>query len=194
MQLSKIVSGLKTKLQSIEGAAEVLGQVDELIETAKQFDGLDPQGVRQSLQQLEQLRTDNASLNALSTERDTLQQQLQQSNQTEQDLRTELMAVRAMGNAGVNPDYEELLTPVVKSAVVLSSDGKASLPDGFFDNLKTKYAAAFFPEDAAGTGATASGEGAGATTAASVSVGSDRVISGIEPEAILSGEVQLVEG
>jgi hypothetical protein len=192
VKLSKQVSDLKTRLQSIEGAADVLGDVDSLISAAAQFDDLDPVAAKNAIGELPQLQSQLQELQGKAGQVDTLTGQINDLTQGSQQLHRELIAARTVSSAGILPEFRDLLEPTIAAAAVAGADGKYALPDDFLGGLKERYPSAFAAEEGAGTGgAGQSGQAPETTSSRTVKVGDDRVISGVDPDEVLNGSVKL---
>lgn len=194
VNLKDLVTGLRSRLRGVEGVADdVLSTLDMLGNAIAGFDGIDPQTAREAIQTAATRQQTDGTIQSLTTERDGLSTQLQQQQQANADLRKQLEAVRGLGAAGVRSQYEELLLPKVTQSMQLDGD-TVKLPENFWQGLKTQYPDMFHAEDAAGTGGAAAGGAAPDKAPSQVTVGDDRIISGVNPADVLSGNVAITEG
>lgn len=194
VNLKDLVAGLRTRLKGVEGVADdVLTTLDTLGSAIAPFDGLDPQSAKDAIATLATRQQSDSQLQSLTTERDSLTSQLQQEQQHNTDLRKQLAAVRGLAGAGVRSQYEDLLLPQITAAMTLDGE-QAALPENYWAGLKSKYPDMFHAEDGAGTGGAAAGGTAPAASPTQVTVGSDRIISGVSPGDVLTGKVAIAEG
>lgn len=197
MKVSEIQALLRAARKSVDGvegvAKDAFDAFDSAIDKLETYAGVDISRAAEAIAQAGDAPQLAKQLSSLTAERDGLASQLEASTTLALKTSRDLAAVRSLGAAGIRPDYEELLLPKVAAQMKTADDGTVTLPDGLMTELKTKYASMFHADDAAGTGGTVAGGTTATPGPKQVSVGSDRLISGIDPLAVLSGEVSLVE-
>ncbi len=211
MDLSKYIRELKKALPKdavlSDDALERLNALQQaVIDQFQPYQGLDPQAAREALtavanqpqlqDQLDTLTSERDDFRSqledlqeeIKAERETTRSQVEQLQTLAQDYQKQLHAVRGLVHAGIRPEYEELLLAKATHSLQFK-DGTIVEPDGLWGDLKAKYPAMFFSNDAAGAGTTSE-----ATvireTAASYSP-DDGIVKGINPADVLNGKVSI---
>lgn len=185
---------LRSQVGNVEGLdTTVLTQFDQAITQAELYQGIDPQAARTAIQQLEQRQTQDNQLQTVAGERDQLQTTVGDLQGQLTDSRKQFTALKGLSAAGIRPEYEELLLPQVTSGLELAENGEIKTPDGLYDGFKQKYPAMFFAEDGAGTGG-AAGDGNGSTEETQQVTANGGVVSGVNPDDVLSGKVKVSMG
>lgn len=193
MSLLKQLNDLRNALGGVEGLPDgVLGQVDTLVTAATPLEGIDPEAARTAIAELNQLRPQLEELRGKAGQVDTLQGSVSDLTTQNHEAKRQLLAARTLNTAGILSEFHDLLEPAIAGAAVLDEQtGAFGLPDNYLDALKQKYPSAFAADDAAGTGGAANEGAAPENQTTTYEVGSDRVISGVDPGAVLNGSVQL---
>lgn len=155
MDLNKLLSDLKGALPEDSPA---LAHVAKLTEAISLYQGLDPTQARAALEAMKSRGDVDQQLNSIVEERDSFKSAADAYQSEALQARRELMAVRGLIKAGVRPEYEDLLLPRV-STLAQVKDGNVTIEDGVWGDLKSRYPAMFFAEDAQGTGASDDGNG-----------------------------------
>ncbi|MEA5465270.1 hypothetical protein [Leptothoe sp. PORK10 BA2] len=186
---------LRSQLGDAEGLdTAVLATFDQAITQAELYQGIDPQAARTAIQQLEQRQQQDGQLQTMAGERDQLATQLADMRSQLVNSQKQFTALKGLGSAGIRPEYEELLLPQVTGSLELAENGEVEIPDGLYDGLKQKYPAMFFGEDAAGTGGAAGG-GTNTTEEQPQQVtAKDGIVTGVNPDDVLSGKVNVSMG
>ncbi|MEL7314638.1 MAG: hypothetical protein AAFN08_06765 [Cyanobacteria bacterium J06559_3] len=159
------------------------------------YQDIDPIAARNALQQSEQLGTINNQLSTVATERDRLQTENTQLSDRASQAELQLDTYRGLSQAGLRPEYEDLVLPFAQRSLSKNDEGKLvagdQAADEFFGSLKQRFPDAFHAEsDAAGTGGVADGGQPPATGPQTVQA-TNGVVTGVDPKAVMSGDVQL---
>jgi hypothetical protein len=167
---------------------QALAEIARLQSEAKKFEGIDPAAVQRDRQSLsEQLANTQRQFNEYKQTAEAEKTQLQ-GQLTQKD--TGYHFRDALSAAGVLPEYRDRFNDV--AAGLKFEGGKLKTSEGNdFDasSLRTTYPAMFAAvSDGAGSGAGGS-NGAPAANAAKVIEAKNGIITGVEPSAILKGEV-----
>jgi hypothetical protein len=157
------VTGLKNTITALRG--ELSTAQNQL----KQFEGIDPQAARTALQQLP-----------------TIQQEL---NTT----RIESAAGNVL--AQIMPEYRDLFRSSVHSQLQVDDKGQVVAGDGrsldqIATDLKTRYPTMFIA-DVAPTGAGVTASNGGATPPPAVVTTTNGIITGVNPDDVIQGKVQI---
>jgi hypothetical protein len=155
MDLNKLLTELKGALPEDSPA---LAHVAKLTEAITPYQGIDPNQARAALEAMKNRGDVDKQLNSIVEERDSFKSAADAYQSEALQARRELMAVRGLVKAGVRPEYEDLLLPKV-STLAQVKDGNVTIEDAVWSDLKTRYPAMFFAEDAQGTGASDSETG-----------------------------------
>lgn len=166
--------------------------IDALGAALQPYQGLDPAKAREAIAAQQTRAADTAQLQQVQAERDQYKTDLQQFKDGNLQLSKELAATRGLNTAGVRPNYEGLLLSQVTGSLEVGEDGKVAAPEGLWDGLKTKYPDMFFAEDGAGTGAASGGTGADETPRAVKAT--NGLVTGVDPDEVLSGKVKVEMG
>lgn len=185
VDFKKAIAAIRKGLpQEIDSA--VVGQLDQLEETLKGFADIDPEAARAAIAGQASQAAKDAAAAALTTERDEFKALATTAQQAALDASKQLHAVRGLMGAGVRSEYEDLLLPTVLTGLEVGENGAIAPRAGLWDDLKAKYPAMFHADDAAGTGTTT---GEPATSAPVTVTGTNGVITGVDPAAVLNGGV-----
>lgn len=187
VDFKKALANLQKALPEEQQQA-IADQLDALAQALTPYEGIDPQVARDAIAAQATRQASDQQLQAVASERDTLRDQLSQLQQTALNASKEVHAIRGLVAAGVRPEYEDLLLPRVLNGLEVQDGGAIASPDGLWESLKAQYPAMFHAEDAAGAGTSMGESAAPAPTSVSVSGG---VVSGVDPAAVLSGDVVL---
>ncbi|MFG6094109.1 hypothetical protein SPB21_02615 [Leptothoe sp. ISB3NOV94-8A] len=194
MSLKETLTQLRSQLGAIPTVdTEILSSFDQAITQADLYDGIDPEAARTALQQLDQYQTQADQLQTLTDERDQLTTQLADTKTQLVTSQKQFTALRGLTSAQLRPEYEELLLPQVANSLDVGENGDITAPEGFYDGLKTKYPAMFFGDDAAGTGGSA-GEGNSTEETPKQLTAKDGIVSGVNPDDVISGSVRVSLG
>ena len=194
MDFKQMIGGLRARLDNAEGVAdEVFTTLDRLAEGVEAFSGIDPTEARTALQQRATQGRVESQLSQIQGERDQLAGQTETLRSQLAETQKELTAVRGLTAAGVREGYEDLILARAVNGLEVTDDGAIVVPDGYFDGFKSKYPEMFHAEDAVGSGGQVGGGNAPESGPRQVSVGSDRVIAGLDPSAVLNGDVVLTD-
>lgn len=192
MSLLKRVNDLKNALGAIDNARELVGQVESLSEALTPFEGIDADEARTAIAEVGRMRDQIHELQGKAGQVDTLQGSLNGLTEENQAVKRSLLAARTLNTAGILPEFHDLLEPAIATAAELDQQsGAFFLPDDYLGNLRDKYPSAFAVEDAAGTGGAANEGSTPEQETTTYEIGNERVISGVEPDAVLNGSVQL---
>lgn len=188
MSLFKRLADLQTKLEAVEGAADLLPDLQQALELAKPYDGLDPKQAREAMAKLPELERLQQTLSQTATERDQFKTAATDLGKQVSDLSTDVVVERGLGSVGVLPEYRDLVAPAVRS-MVQSGDAGPTLPDGFAETLREKYPAMFAPlTDAAGVGV---GETGAVTPPSPSQVTATSGVVRVNPSDVRSGKVAI---
>jgi hypothetical protein len=193
MSLLKLVDGLKTKLSSVaELPGDVLTELENLRDTVSDFEGIDPNSARTAISEVGRLRADYESLKPVADQVDTLTSSVNDLTTANQDLQRSLLASRTVNQAGILPEFQGLLEPVIAGAAQLNDQTKAfELPDGYLGQLQEQYPSAFMATEGAGTGGAGVGSDPDQDSQPSTVKVENGVVSGVDPSDVLAGKVQL---
>lgn len=183
MSLKEAIAALRGKVSAVEGLdSSVLADFDQLSTQAGLYDGIDPEVARSAIEQLDAGVGLADANKALKTQVETLMSQVQTTQK-------EMAGLRGLTTAGVKPEYEGLLSSQVVGQMTVGPDGAIQIPDGLWDTYKAKYPEMFYAEDAAGTGGTGGEPGEDKPHQVTATGG---VVSGLDPDSVLSGKVAIV--
>ncbi|NJN89515.1 MAG: hypothetical protein HC878_03485 [Leptolyngbyaceae cyanobacterium SL_5_14] len=161
------LAGLRSALQAERARANQLqGQVQQL---TQQYEGIDPTAARQALERLPSLE--------------------QQLNTT----RIESAAGNVLSQ--IVPEYRDLFRSSISSQLQVNDQGQVLGGDGrsldqISSDLKTRFPNMFIA-DAAPTGAGVTASNGGATPPPSVVTATNGVITGVNPDDVIGGKVQI---
>lgn len=188
MSLFKKLSDLQTKLESIEGAAALVPDLQQVLDLAAPYDGLDPKQAREAISKLPELERMQQTLSQTATERDQFKTAADDLSQRVSALATDVVVERGLGMVGALPNYRDLVAPAVR-ALVETGDSGPVLPDGFADRLREQYPAMFAPTtDAAGVGV---GETGAVTPPSPSQVTANSGVVRVNPHDVRSGKVAI---
>lgn len=194
MGIKETLNQLRSQLGSVEGLdTTVLTQFDQAIQQAELYDGIDPQAARTAISQLNQRQSQDNQLQTVTGERDSLQTQLSDTQNQLLTSRKEFAALKGLHAAGVRPEYQDLILPQVTGALEIAEDGQISTPENLYTGLKTQYAAMFYAEDGAGTGGAGTEDDSAEESPTQVTA-TDGVVSGVNPDDVMSGKVSVTLG
>lgn len=184
----KMLAQLKTTLPEDQQQA-IAAQIDALDAATAPYADIDAQAALTAIAAQSNRAAQDSLLQTVTTERDDFKTQLTLAQAEALDAKKEAQAIRGLGAAGVRPEYEALLLPTALTGLEVGADGAIAPKEGLWEDLKGKYPAMFYADDAAGTG-TSTGEESAGDVATPVSV-VNGVISGVEPSAVLAGGVKV---
>lgn len=196
MGIKQAFDALQQGLQGIEGADTALKtQLHELANEVNAVQDIDPVAARTALQQSEQLGALNTQLSTANTQVEQLNTQVQELGDRASQAELQLDTYRGLSQAGLRPEYEDLVLPFAQRSLARNDQGELvageQSANDFFGSLKQRFPEAFHAEeDAAGTGGVANGGQPPATGPQTVQA-NNGVVSGVDPNKVLSGDVQI---
>ncbi|MEO0488160.1 MAG: hypothetical protein AAFZ49_01215 [Cyanobacteria bacterium J06659_2] len=195
MGIKEAFDALQQGLGGIEGSDALKEQLHTLANEVNAVQDIDPIAARTAMQQSEQLGTINSQLSATATERDRLQTENTQLSDRASQAELQLDTYRGLSQAGLRPEYEDLVLPYAQRSLAKNDAGELVAGDQaaaeFFGGLKQRFPDAFYAVgDAAGTGGVADGGQPPATGPQTVQA-TNGVVTGVDPSKVLSGDVQI---